>query len=152
METAGLRKQDLESFQSAVLTATKNRDYFSYKSLTKDGFSHYIYEYGFDSIFYESLISQLSNLKSIKINEITFFKRSNRTLKSEDYFINILEQKKEVSLKLRELCDTIEEIYSEVVSYDSLEKALLKYNKKPYYSTDLARLFIDQIQYVNYLQ
>lgn len=152
MESAGLKKNNLESFQSAVLTATTNKDYFSYKSLIKDGFFHKIYEYGFDSIFYESLISQISNLKSMKILNATFFKKSNRALKSEDFFINILEHKKEESLKLSQLRDAIEEFYSEIVSYDTLEKVLLKYKKKPYYSSDLARLFIDKAHYVNYLQ
>jgi hypothetical protein len=152
MESAGLRKQDLESFQSTVLTATNNKDYFSYKKLIKDGFFHDIFEYGFDSIFYESLISQISNLKSIKIIDTKFFKKSNRSIKSEDFFINILEEKKEVSLKLSELVDTFDEYYSEVLTHDSLEKVLLKYNKKPYYSSDLARLFIDKTEFVNYLQ
>lgn len=152
MESAGLKKQDLESFQSAVLTATKNKEYFSYKSLTKDGFSHDIYKYGFDSIFYESLISQISNLKSIKIFDTTFFKKSNKSLKSEDFLMNVLEQKKEVSLNISQLRDAIVKIYSEVVSYDSLEKVLVKYNMKPYYSSDLARIFIDKIHYVIYLQ
>lgn len=152
MESAGLRKKDLESFQTAVLSAVKNKDYFTYKSLTRDGFSHDIYKYGFDSIFYESLITQISNFRSLKILDTTFFKKSNRTLKGEAFFINVIEQKKEASLRLSELRDAIEELYTEIVSYDSLEKVLLKYNKKPYYSSDLARLFIDKTHYVNYLQ
>lgn len=152
LESAGIKKQHLESFQTAVLSATKNKDYFTFKSLTKDGFFHNIYEYGFDSVFYESLISQVSNLRLLKILDTTFFKKSNRPLKSEDFFLYILEYKKENSLKLSQIRDAIENLYSVVVSYDALEKVLLNYNKKPYYSQELERLFTDKNHYVNYLQ
>ncbi|MFE4426480.1 MutH/Sau3AI family endonuclease [Peribacillus butanolivorans] len=151
MESAGLKNQDLESYQSAVLNAIENQEYFTYKSLKKDGFSHEIDEYGFDSIFYESLIRQISYLKPIKLFDTTFFKKSNRKLKSEQFFKYILDQKKESSLKLSQLRDAIEEIFLETVSYESLEKVLLKFDKTPYYSSDLERLFIDKNQYINYL-
>lgn len=151
MESAGLKKQNLESYQLAVLNTTKNQGYFTYNSLRKDGFSHEIQEYGFDSIFYESLIIQVPYLKSIRLFGTIFFKKSNRKLKSEQFFTYILEQEKQSSLKLSQLCDVIEELFSEAVTYDSLETVLLKYDKKPYYSRDLERIFIDKSHYLDYL-
>ncbi|PEI94988.1 hypothetical protein CN679_04855 [Bacillus pseudomycoides] len=152
MESADLKKKNLESYQTAVFTAIKGKGYFTYKSLKKSGFSHEMDEYGFDSIFYESIITQISYLKPIKLFGTLFFRESNRKLKSEQFFMFILEQSKASSLKLGQICDILEELFSESVSYDELEKMLLRYEKKPYYSVELERLFIDKTGYINYLR
>lgn len=151
MESAGLKKRVLESYQSAVLKATENQGYFTYDSMRRNGFSHDIQDYGFDSIFYESLLNQLPYLKSLRLFDTTFFKKSNRKLKPEQFFIYIFEQEQQSSLKLSRLRDVIEEYFSQPISYDSLEKVLLKFDKKPYYSKDLERIFVDKNQFLNYL-
>ena len=85
LQRANVTKDKLVSYKNAVEQSVDFNIFFTLKSLRDAGFYHELEDYGFDNLFYESILKRPGRLKYLNLaKEILFIKTkseiSNTTL------------------------------------------------------------------------
>ncbi|MBT2571119.1 MutH/Sau3AI family endonuclease [Planococcus sp. ISL-110] len=99
LSKGGLDKGTLEGYKQAVIEFIGLQRFFTLDYLTENGFSHEMDEYGFEPIFYESILKGQGHLKSIKIADATVFIRSYEGLTIGSFVNFVLEEKQSMSVE-----------------------------------------------------
>lgn len=139
----GLDKGTIESYKQAVVDFIGSERFFTLDFLTENGFSHEMDDYGFEPIFYESILKGQGYLKSIKIADTTVFIRTfeNITMNS---FVNFVLGENQ-SLGVGEFIEYAKEQSGVRLNYK--DTILLIKNSNYFYSEDLKKVFKDKRYY-----
>ncbi|WP_440604419.1 MutH/Sau3AI family endonuclease [Bacillus sp. GB_SG_008] len=148
LKEAGIHKRDLIDFKEAVENFVNAGQFYTWNSIEKAGFHHYLIDLGFQEIFYESLLKRPGALKYMKINETTFFVKTLDDFNVSALFKFLMEE--EFSISLNELEDKFIELFDAFINQDNIiyyaNQSLL------YYSEELERLFINSEAYYQYIE
>lgn len=140
LSKGGLDKATLEGYKQAVVEFIESQRFFTLDYLTENGFSHEMDEYGFEPIFYESILKGQGHLKSIKIADVTIFIRSYESLTIGSFVKFILREKQSMSLEEFIACarkqSGIRLSYKNAIS-------VIK-NSNYFYSEELEKVFWDK--------
>lgn len=147
LENAGVSKGDLQSYINEVEKFKKSDEYFTIKSIRKEGFYHPIDEFGFDIIFYEDLLKKPNNLQNIHIAKHAIFVKS----KKKKTFNHLLKEimNPEIILSLDDFQKYLTNSLLIHTDYQYAKQLLKESNY--HYSEDLEKLFLTKDDYLNYL-
>lgn len=138
LETAGVSKADLFSFCDEVYEFTSDNDYFSVKSIKKEGFESDLFELGFSDWFYSSILTTDERFSfSTMFGNIVLFKGNERiTIKSfEETLI-----RRHKSIDVYDLMTLMEETYGCKIA-DRLDLVYKLDGTDVYYDQYLDRLY-----------
>lgn len=133
----GLDKETLEGYKQAVIEFVGSQRFFTLDYLTENGFSHEMDEYGFEPIFYESILKGQGYLKSLKIADATVFTRSTESI-TIGSFVNFVLGKKQ-SMSVEEFIECAMERSGIRLSYKAAKTAIK--NSNYFYSDELEKVF-----------
>ncbi|EGA91386.1 type II restriction enzyme [Planococcus donghaensis MPA1U2] len=137
LSKGGLDKGTIEDYKKAVVNFIGSNRFFTLDYLTEKGFSHEMDEYGFEPIFYESILKGQGHLKSIKVEETTVFIRTFENITTGSFVKFILEEKK--SLSVEEFIVCARELSGVRLNYKNA--ILLIKSTNYFYSEDLEKVF-----------
>lgn len=140
LSKGGLDKGTIEGYRQAVVKFIGSEQFFTLNYLIENGFSHEMDEYGFDPIFYESILKGQGYLKSIKIEGTTVFIRSYKGVSFES-FVNFVLAKKQ-TMDVEEFIDCARKRSGVHLSYKNAV-SMIK-NSNYFYSEELKKVFRDK--------
>jgi DNA mismatch repair protein MutH len=139
----GITKQDLISYKEAVERFIEDGQFFTLRSLEESQFSHELEEYGFEDIFYESILMRPGRLKCLKLaNQIVFVKLK-KDVTTNDLIAYLLADSE--SITVDDLIDRAQSMCHLFIDYDYAVR-LMK-NTAYFYSEDLLKLYEDKENY-----
>lgn len=139
----GITKQDLIHYKKSVEGFVGEGEFFSLHSIAKNNFYHELEEYGFEDIFYESILMRPGKLKYLKIAEQNVFVKTKKEVTIHD-FISILFGN-DKSINVDDLIGRIHSVIHISINYNSAVK-LMK-NTEYYYSHELHKLYKNKENY-----
>ena len=152
LKYASIDKTDIISCRECVEDFVDKDQYFTYQSLKKDNFQHPAEEYGFEQLFYESLLKRPGRIKSVKICGKSFFIKTTSKIHLAHFFKSLLIKEKNTHLALHDLIEVIEDTYNVKMSYEDLDTLLFSNNLDSHYSKKLKILFYNKMDYLKYIQ
>ncbi|MRG85972.1 MutH/Sau3AI family endonuclease [Salinibacillus xinjiangensis] len=132
----GIVKQDLISYKTAVERFVEEGNFFTIRTL-KQRFTHELDEYGFEDVFYESILMRPGRLKYLKLADQIVFVKSLREITIDDFVAYLLINSK--SMSVDELINRAWSVCNLEIDYDYAIR-LMK-NTSYFYSTDLLKLY-----------
>jgi len=148
MENAKVNVNELTSYKYEVENFVQQEKFFTIESIKSEGFVHEIDEYGFDNIFYESLLKRPGRLKHITFGSRLFFIKTIDKV-NQNTFIRQLMVSDYKSIE--ELISDIEAVFKMKLSYDAVENSLNNL-KELYYVPNMRKLFISKAAYLDYIE
>ncbi|MGJ9457423.1 MutH/Sau3AI family endonuclease [Oceanobacillus sp. CF4.6] len=139
----GVKKQNLISYKEHVERFVKNGQFFTLRSLEETQFSHELEEYGFDDIFYESILMRPGRLKYVKLANKVVFVKSKKEVTISDLTAYLMGNDK--SITVDSLIKRAKEMCKLVINYDYAIRMMK--NTTYFYSEDLLKLFEDKEGY-----
>lgn len=97
LREADITKQELQAFSTEVTTFARNH-FFTIKSIENKGFEHKLFDLGFNSIFYQSILYADKKLKRLRLNGQILFKEAEVNLTVVDFLYEILENFKVIDI------------------------------------------------------
>ena len=143
LASKGISKNILEEFIASVTSYIEADTFFTFKSLVDSGFSHSLFELGFDSVFYERLIFTSKKIRMVKTTGNVFIMPQ----KTTDYQPSLVEfisfiMKDNDSIELEELQSLMWDTYGIRISR---EKIIDKINNSNlFYSTELNSIYVSR--------
>lgn len=140
-ESLGFTKNDFKNFVESIKFFTKNKNYFSYKSIKYEGFVDKLDELGMEDIFYEELIRTIPQIKYIKTKTPIFYYRGkSNQIRFLEYIIKEVE-----SIDVDDLNYYLKEIYGLELDTYMLENTT--YKGEIYYSQILNKFYVNKEKY-----
>ncbi|MEH7351944.1 MutH/Sau3AI family endonuclease, partial [Gottfriedia acidiceleris] len=99
LNDAGVNKSDLIEFKESVEDFARYGKFYTWYSIEKEGFNHKLIDFGFQDIFYESLLKRPGAFKYFKINQTTFFVKSIDEIQISDLLLLLMEGNTSISIK-----------------------------------------------------
>lgn len=127
LEKLGLKKTDIQSFLQKINENIKDNEYFNLFSLSKNNFLSNFKEIELPTIFYESIISIMPNVKTLRIKNNVLFIKTDKQV-TREHFINSFVNGKKIYIK------EIQKYIIDKFNFE-LEEFYIKefINKKKYY-------------------
>lgn len=139
----GITKQNLISYKEAVERFVEEGLFFTLRSLKENQFSHSLEEYGFEDIFYESILMRPGRLKYLKLAEQVVFFKSKKDVTINDFVAYLLASTE--SITVDDLIERAQSMCHLFINYDYAIR-LMK-NTSYFYSEDLLKLYEDKESY-----
>ena len=143
LEEQGIGKQDLIDFCISACEFMNGR-YFTVHSLLKNGFTHKLFDLGFDDYFYTSLLNHYSELCHIRIGSrtSTLFCENN-TANIRDFIQTVIYQKG--SIDIFDLLDYLDSEYGIVTDRYKLVSWIRE--SELYYSETMEKVYLNYDQF-----
>ena len=151
LKFSAIEKTEVISYRECVEAFVEKEQYFTYHSLKKN-FQHPVDGYGFEQLFYESLLKRPGRLKSVKVCGHLFFIKTTSKKNLSHFFKSILIEQKKPHLSVYDLVEVIEYTYYVKLSFEALDTLLDSNNLNLYYSKKLERIFYSKNDYLNFIQ
>ena len=145
LQSADVKVKCLIDYREKVEKYIEEDRYFNLFSLHQKGFNHELESYGFENLFYESLLQRPGRIKTLKIFKHSLFIKSTREITAEDFINSFFEIDK--SIKISQLVSKIHDIYDFEVEESYIIKLIEKTNM--FYSKDLKKIYLDKDDFYN---
>lgn len=147
LKRAEVQKDLFLSYKNDVEQFVNVSEFFTLSSLRSTGFHHDLDDFGFENLFYESILKLPGRLKSLKIKKHNLFIKSAYPISNNDLIVELLGEKSCFSID-----DMILELKSRwniIIDYDYA----IHFAKSTdyYYSEELEKVFQDKDAYYNYV-
>lgn len=139
----GVKKQDLLNYKESVERFVEDGKFFTLSSLKAKQFSHKLEEYGFENIFYESILMRPGRLKYLNLTNQIVFVKTKKDVTLSDFVAYLLMDSESISVD--ELIDRAQSICCLSIDYEYAIR-LMK-NTTYFYSEDLCKLYEDKESY-----
>ena len=149
---ASIGKAEIISYRECVEAFVEKNQYFTYNSLKEANFHHPVEVYGFEQLFYESLLKRPGRLKSIKIGGQLFFIKTTSKVDLTHFFQSLFIKQNRSHLSVDDLIEIFENIYFVKLNFEVLDTLLCLNCFGQYYSPKLHRLFNNKTAYLDYIQ
>ncbi|MED1112160.1 hypothetical protein [Bacillus paramycoides] len=149
MQKAKVSKEDILSYKTAIEKYVIEDELFTLATIRNQGFYHEVDDYGFDNLFYESILLRPGRLQSLRFADKLFFAKTKHELTPSSIMKDILKENKSISLF--EMTKEITKKYKYNMTEDLLENAILNTRMDFYYSIELHRLFTTKEVYLDYI-
>ncbi|WP_133116081.1 hypothetical protein [Bacillus cereus] len=149
MQKAKVSKEDIVSYKTAIEKYAIEDELFTLASIKDKGFYHEVDDYGFDNLFYESILQRPGRLHSLRFAGNLFFAKTKHKITPSTIMKDIL--KENDSISLFEMTKVMTKKYKYNVTEDFLESAILNTKTDFYYSIELHRLFTIKEVYLDYI-
>lgn len=143
LEKVNIYKNNLEDYRKAVELIADRYEIFTLKYINRKGFYHDIYEYGFDNIFYESLIRGSEQIRYRIVGKSMIFKKGKESIKFSDLCEQIINQSGKMDVY--EFKELLLDDYGIDVQLTKLKSVLESSNL--YYSKIMEKIYIDYEEY-----
>lgn len=84
LQSSGLSKNELVNYRKSVEIVASQYSIFTIEYINKKGFYHKLYDFGFENIFFESLMKGSDCIKYKSVGGTTIFKMGNENIKFMD--------------------------------------------------------------------
>ena len=152
LKYAAIEKNEVISYRECVEAFVEKEQYFTYQSLKKKDFQHPADGYGFEQLFYESLLKRPGRLKSVKVCGHLFFIKTTSKINLSHFFKSVLIKLKKPHLSVHDLIEVIEDTYYVKLSFEAIDTLLDSNTLDQYYSKKLERIFYSKNDYLNFIQ
>lgn len=150
LANAQIPKQTIKAYKTAVENFVTANQFFTLASLRNYGFTHPIEDFGFESLFYESILKRPGHLQYLKFCRYPIFIKSS-TKPSYDQFLNVLLDEQD-QLELDEILDKLDKMFNLKISFLDLEQFFYSTNlNKLFYSPQLTTLFKNKEIYLDHI-
>ncbi|WP_434400429.1 hypothetical protein M1Q06_15145 [Planococcus sp. 11815] len=136
----GLNKKVLQDYKHAVAEFIGTGKFFTLNHLYQNGFTHEIDEYGFEPIFYESILKGQGYFKSLKIANKSVFAFTFENVSIKNYVSFLMKDNQ--CMNVEETIDAAQKRSGLQLDYD--EAITLLRNSGLFYSEDLEKIFRDK--------
>lgn len=148
----GITKIMLEKFIEAVNDFVIQDEFFTLKSVLESGFSHALFDLGFDSIFYERLIFTSNKIRMLNIKGCVFIKPSNLV----DYRPGLIDFIEFImgdctSIGMTDLQSKILNVYGIEVSNYKISEKINATTSNMVYSPKLNRIFLSHEDMLDFI-
>ena len=151
LSEANIYLSTIRKYCNEVFDFVKNGDFFTIRTLKKNGFTSEIYEIGCDDIFYESLLKYDGRFLYRKMTNLVVFSTQKKPLIQNIVFEIVLKNK---IITIYDLQDILRDEYGIATSFISdngstlLSRGLLfGENTDLYYSKELEKIYFDKNDY-----
>ncbi|GEM_PF-2395991 len=151
-KTVNIEKSTLISYRESVEEFVSKDQYFTLVSLKKSGFHHLIEDFGFESLFYESLLKRPGRLKFLKICGQLFFIKTPLKVDLSHFLTFLFTTTNQSALSVDKIIEQIFDTFGIKLNFDAITN-LLKYSSiDQYYSDALSKLFLSKNDYLDFIQ
>ena len=139
----GITKSDIEFFISLVLNNFRGIKCFNLYNVFQTIPINRLYDFGFDDIFFENIIQNISGIYEIKVFNNNFFSFCDSELDVFNFILNCFDGEKAVTTD--QLLHNLYEFYGISLSLDELKSLVEKTDF--YYSEIFSKIYIDKDLY-----
>jgi hypothetical protein len=147
MKSAQVSIDDLTSYKKEVEDFVQRDIFFTIESLRAKGFTHEVEGFGFDNIFYESILKRPGRLKTISFASKQFFIKTVNKVDQTDFIRQLMDGD---HITLNDLISNIVGSLNIRLPIDVVETSLNRLDGF-YYATEMNRLFVSKGAYLDYL-
>ncbi len=140
LRNGGVTKENLMSYKDSVERFVEDGKFFTLRYIEDNGFYHELMDYGFEEIFYQSILMRPGRLKYLKIAKQVVFIKSKLDVTVNDLMAYLLQDNQ--SITVEKLIERSQSLCQLDLDYDHAIK-LMK-NTTYFYSEDLLKLYEDQ--------
>ena len=151
LKAAGIEKATLISYRESVEAFVKKGQFFTLPSLKKDGFNHPIEDFGFEPLFYESLLKRPGRLKSLKLCGHLFFVKSPLKVNLTHFLDTFFTDANLTALSIDDLIEQVYNTYCVKLNFDDINNLLKSSFIDQYYSEQLYKIFRNKKAYLDYI-
>ncbi|MFD4706986.1 hypothetical protein ACFWM3_19255 [Gottfriedia sp. NPDC058432] len=152
LKYAPIDKSEIISYRESVEGFIENDQYFTYNSLEKSNFQHNADSYGFDEIFYESLLKRPGRIKSIKIGGKLFFNKTTSKVDLANFIQFLFTKHNKILMSLYELIDMLEVTFYVKLNIDIIHTLLCSNEINQFYSPELKIIFCSKKDYLDFIE
>ncbi|CAM5488846.1 DNA mismatch repair MutH/Type II restriction enzyme Sau3AI domain-containing protein OS=Lysinibacillus sphaericus OX=1421 GN=LS41612_04825 PE=4 SV=1 [Lysinibacillus sphaericus] len=152
LESAKIEKSTLISYRESVEEFVSKNQYFTLVSLKKSGFHHLIDDFGFESLFYESLLKRPGRLKSLKICGQLFFIKTPLKVDLSHFLTSLFTTSNQSVLSVDNIIEQIHDTFGIKLNFEAINNLLKSSSIDQYYSDALCKLFLNKNDYLDYIQ
>lgn len=147
LEEKGIPLRLLKSYTQSIYDALPEKGYFSLYTLDKLGLTHSLVDYGFETIFYERLISTSDLFYPVTRNTPILFAKNIKHPATVNKFLEDEILNYEQGVNIFDFRDELKEKYSVEFEIYDIQNKLQK--SGVYYSKSLEKLYVDKEDYLN---
>ena len=138
LDEIGITREIIDDFCNEAIAFAKG-EYFNNHFLRVNGFSHLLYEYGFEQKFFESVLRANRSCSAVQINGTYVFVRGNKARGIPDIVENEID--KEKSIDIYDMIDFFREQYGVSIGKQKLVNRLSEADV--YYSDTMETIYAD---------
>lgn len=140
----GISDEMINSFIRLVKNNVGINDFFTIDSLKEILESTEIYKYGFEDIFYESILISTNEIKAVKFqNKMIMIFSEQQNIKQNDVIINLL--KKQKGYIIDDLVDLFNKKYG--ININKSKILEICYESNLYYNKELEKIYLNKDQW-----
>lgn len=153
LKKASFDKDSIHSYKIEVENFIEDNIFFTLQSLKNMGFNHMIDEFGFEDIFYESILTRPGKIHHINLCKKNIFIKSPIKPSWDLFFSMILNHENKNHIELEEIMDYLSTNLKIQIKYENLDQMLCSDNtfKKLFYSNDLKKIFKNKEIYLDFI-
>lgn len=151
LKAAGIENATLISYKETIESFVKMGRFFTLSSLKNDGFKHPIEDFGFEPIFYESLLKRPGRLKSLKICGYLLFVKSPSKVTLTHFLDTFFTDTKQTAISIDYLIEELYNTYCVKLNFDDINNLLKSSSINQYYSENLYKIFKSKQMYLDYI-
>lgn len=140
---SNITKLDIMNYIEGVIAFVGRNEYFTLDSIRKQGFTHHIYKWGFDPIFYERIIWTSDEIRTIQTSSGYIFKITNELFSLKDFLYDIVLSKRVIDIY--DLIQQTKEVYS--IKVEEYKVLYLLKDTDIYYSKEMHKFYADKEDY-----
>lgn len=140
LEKSGVPKKLIIDFQNKVMDFVSDLEYFSISSLRKKGFTHELFDFGFESIFYDRILWADIRIKTITLTAGYLFIVQEKDVSLVDFLEWLIYEFEMIDGF--ELMDYIKGLYN--VQIELQRAVTLLQSTNIYYSSELSKFYCDK--------
>lgn len=152
LESANIDASTLISYRESVETFVPKDQYFTLTSLKDSGFRHPIEEFGFEILFYESLLKRPGRLKYLNICGQLFFIKNPLKPDLSHFLAKLFTTTNQSVLSVDKIIEQTQDTFGVKFNFDALDNLLKSTSIDQYYSDSLCKLFVTKNEYLNFIQ
>lgn len=144
LEEIGITKKMIYDFIDLIKQNIAENEFFTLYSIENIIESSDIYKYGFDDIFYESILINSKLIQSTKFqNKIVMTFLEQESITQNDMIINFLKGKQGYGVE--DLLEVLTKKYG--INWDRQKLLKVVYEEKLYYNRELDKIYLDKEQW-----
>lgn len=151
LENANINLSTVISYREAVENFVSLNQYFTLNSLKGSGFYHPIENFGFDQLFYVSLLKRPGYLKHLSICGNDIFIKSPFTPKTSEFIMDVFKRTRQRIINLDSFNEFLLQTYNLNVTLEDLNVLLKSVESNSFYSESLGMLFATKEDYLNFI-
>lgn len=151
LQYASINKNEIMSYRESIEDFVEDNQYFTFLSLKREDFQHPVYNYGFDQLFYESLLKRPGRLKSIKLGGQLFFVKTTSKVDIAHFIHSVFIKQHETRLSLDDLLEIIEDTFYVKLDFEAFDLSLSSTLLHQYYSKQMKMLFASKNEYLDFI-